>query len=65
MKNSYNYEYEAFVYPKNSFYVADCNVLSHSVYGRSQEEAIESLKKIINTIFREVDVKIKPVFGRI
>ncbi|MEI7473633.1 MAG: hypothetical protein WCK67_02540 [bacterium] len=64
MKNSLMMEYTAFVYPKNSFYVADCEMLNFSTYGRNESEAIKSLEKSINKIFALENVTIKPLFQK-
>lgn len=63
MTNSFNdIEYTAFVYPKNSFYVADCAKLNFSVYGRNEIEALKSLEKTIKKLCSIENVKIKPLF---
>lgn len=65
MTNSFNnMEYTAFVYPKNSFYVANCTTLNFSTYGRNEIEALKSLEKSINKFFSVKNVKINPLYQK-
>jgi len=62
MQNKLNIEYPAFVYKKNSVFVANCILFNLIAMGDNEINAVANLQKSMQEILSEFNIVIKPIF---
>lgn len=62
MNNKLSIEYPAFVYKKHNSYIANCVLLNLVSFGKSEQEAINSLQNTMQEMLTDFDIQIKPVY---
>lgn len=64
MKQTRMWTYSAFVYEMENRFMADCVLLNLVSSGVTPQDAMENLKRQIQTTFKRSDIAINPVYER-
>lgn len=62
MNKKIKIEYPAFIYKKNNAFVANCILLNLVAFGKTEQEAVNSLQNTMQEVLTEFNIQIKPIY---